>query len=108
MITQDKKLVKVTCRNIGPESIQFRTSPQGAAVINPGGKCIQKGEGPMVLLRTQIPFGDQHRPFHATARITYVTPRNSTQIAFGAEFVKVRPEDEPVLMAFIRESMRPA
>lgn len=108
VMTVNRDTVKVRCRNIAADSVQFRVDKEGAALIHPEGGPIAEGKGPILRLQTMLPLAGELKPLVAKVQVIYMTPRDENRIAVGARFLQVRPKDQASLDTYIREALRPA
>ena len=109
MVTnEDNEMIRATTRNISPDGLQLRCGVSAAQQLRPGGKQILANNGPRVMLRLVLPVNGRDHDFVAPARLTYLTPRDRDELAFGVRFLGLQPLHQQQLDAFIMEAMQPA
>jgi hypothetical protein len=107
IIAAGSKVLSGRLRTLSAGGTQIRCTPQVARTLHPRGTFIAPGQGPVVMLRFDVPVDGQHTTFAAEARLTYITPRSNDEIAFGAEFTRVSVADKKILASYIVSAMCP-
>lgn len=107
IISVEGKILSGCLRTLSAGGTQIRCTPQTARMLHPCGTAIVLGKGPVVMLRFDLPDAGQNTTFVAEARLTYITPRSSDEIALGAEFTRVSLADKKTLASYIVSAMRP-
>ena len=105
--TADREMIRARMRNISPEGLQFRCPAAAAARLRPDGTVIDRESGAVVMVRFNLPVGDDSQPFVATGRLIYIAARRPGEIAFGVTFSQLQPIHQAQLDAFIEQALIP-
>jgi hypothetical protein len=101
------KVLPVVIYDISPDGMQLRCDREVAQVINPTGRRIEVGKGPVVGFRCQLPLRDGPAAFSAECQVWWFALTPQGQVALGFRFKDTSLKDRSTLSRFIEYSMEP-
>ena len=99
--------MRASTRKLSPDGAEIRCDVATARILLPGGWPIRAEDAPQILLGTMSPLSSGRVGFAALAKLSYLTPQSSDEIAFGVKFVKMHDEHEQRLQLFLLEATEP-
>ena len=93
--------------NMSPDGVQVRCETSAALLINPSGRAVEPGGGPLVQVAMRLNTGVNVSTFAVRARVSYVLPESAEEVIIGLSFEALNQHQRDAIEAALSASLIP-